>query len=466
MEKASESTNHENGLLRAQVDRLQTELREYRKRVSLSSNSANRSPPQVAGQSMGFKANWDINSNFQFEFPLFGPAQTTRIGTNGAIAKPNPTRRNTNGSPTSSAPSVARGNSLQTASPTSCSDVTRTASHPRPGSLSREDMSDLSNFFSPSVLQSASRNNSTDVLGYSAGDQRKKSGGADEAHRPAGGNGGTFHYNTASPSDSSVSHNGFNSSCVTTPETCPDMLDQHKSSDGSRRTTDEGEKAFCEIFQTACGNKENPIPLMMSESNVTSAPSTTVKTPGSELPSFDWLASQNGGAFDPVLFADYRDPQESIMNGGFGDFFNDAFPSLDGVTSPAITSQEPNTYLPRKRDLLQEIETQSEKEPEVVPGETRKQFLTCNMLWYVCAAPCPDTLPTRCILDILTSLCRDRVQRSQKVQSGEVDMDDLCSQLKSKAKCSGSGAVIDQKDVDAILGPAPKEHEDFLKIFT
>jgi len=45
-------------------------------------------------------------------------------------------------------------------------------------------------------------------------------------------------------------------------------------------------------------------------------------------------------------------------------------------------------------------------------------------------------------------------------------MDDLCLQLKSKAKCSGTGAVIDQKDVDAILGPASKEHEDFLKIFT
>ena len=60
---------------------------------------------------------------------------------------------------------------------------------------------------------------------------------------------------------------------------------------------------------------------------------------------------------------------------------------------------------------------------------------------------------------------RDRVQKSEKVQSGEADMDDLCSQLKSKAKCSGSGAVINQKDVDAILGPAPKEQFDFLKMF-
>ena len=60
---------------------------------------------------------------------------------------------------------------------------------------------------------------------------------------------------------------------------------------------------------------------------------------------------------------------------------------------------------------------------------------------------------------------RDRVQRSEKVQSGEADMDDLCTQLKAKARCSGSGAVIDQQDVDAILGPAPNDQHDFLKMF-
>lgn len=57
------------------------------------------------------------------------------------------------------------------------------------------------------------------------------------------------------------------------------------------------------------------------------------------------------------------------------------------------------------------------------------------------------------------------MQRSEKVQSGAADMDDLCSQLKAKAKCSGHGAVIDQKDVDAILGPVPADKQDFFKMF-
>ena len=45
-------------------------------------------------------------------------------------------------------------------------------------------------------------------------------------------------------------------------------------------------------------------------------------------------------------------------------------------------------------------------------------------------------------------------------------MDDLCSQLKSKAKCSGKGAVIDQAEVDRILGPVRKDQPDFLKMFS
>ncbi len=53
-----------------------------------------------------------------------------------------------------------------------------------------------------------------------------------------------------------------------------------------------------------------------------------------------------------------------------------------------------------------------------------------------------------------------------KVQSGEIDMNDLCAQLKQKAKCTGTGAVIEQKDVDDILGPAPDHQKDYLKMFT
>ena len=199
------------------------------------------------------------------------------------------------------------------------------------------------------------------------------------------------------------------------------------------------------------------------------------KSFGGDFQGIDWLASQNGGAFDPVLFGDYRDPQESIMNSDFGGFFSDAFPLAD-FGSPLTTPHETN--LPPKKDLMKEIEDRQEgREPEInLSEEAPKQFLTCNMLWSVIL------LCQRSVTIGLSSLMfmirgdhspwskltldRDRVQRSERVQSGEADMDDLCSQLKSKAKCSGSGAVIDQKDVDAILGPAPDVQKGFLKMFS
>src|ERR1700759_4777927 len=65
LEKASESANHENGLLRAQVERLQVELKEYRKRLSwVSSNGLNRSQPVSFNQ--GRNSSGNNQNDFQF----------------------------------------------------------------------------------------------------------------------------------------------------------------------------------------------------------------------------------------------------------------------------------------------------------------------------------------------------------------------------------------------------------------
>ena len=57
------------------------------------------------------------------------------------------------------------------------------------------------------------------------------------------------------------------------------------------------------------------------------------------------------------------------------------------------------------------------------------------------------------------------MQNSERVHSGEFDMDDLCTQLKAKAKCSGQGAVIDSAEVDRILGPLSQDKNGFMKQF-
>jgi AP-1-like transcription factor len=89
LQKASESANHENSILRAQIEKMSMELREYRKRFSLT-GGVGRSPslnngisPYLSGKGLGNGAVNNPNDvNFQFEFPRFGrlpgpPASTT-----------------------------------------------------------------------------------------------------------------------------------------------------------------------------------------------------------------------------------------------------------------------------------------------------------------------------------------------------------------------------------------------------
>ena len=103
------------------------------------------------------------------------------------------------------------------------------------------------------------------------------------------------------------------------------------------------------------------------------------KSPAVDINGIDWMAQQNGGAFDPVLFGDYRDPHDNILNNNaFGDFFNDAFPSQDFGT-PYYTGEAP----PRK-DLMQEIEVQKNSNPnESGPKDDKKNYVDCGGLWFV-----------------------------------------------------------------------------------
>lgn len=46
---------------------------------------------------------------------------------------------------------------------------------------------------------------------------------------------------------------------------------------------------------------------------------------------------------------------------------------------------------------------------------------------------------------------RERLQNCPKVQSGDFDLDGLCSDLQKKAKCSGTGAVVDENDFKKVM---------------
>ena len=135
----------------------------------------------------------------------------------------------------------------------------------------------------------------------------------------------------------------------------------------------------------AFGNFANPISPVLAESNGISATSNMVKSPFADINGIDWLAQQNGGQFDPVLFGDYRDPQENILNNNsFGDFFNDAFPVQDLQDfSSAYNTADFASPAP-KHDLMQQVDKQKEGSPlEFIPSDEARQFISCDKLWLV-----------------------------------------------------------------------------------
>ena len=51
----------------------------------------------------------------------------------------------------------------------------------------------------------------------------------------------------------------------------------------------------------------------------------------------------------------------------------------------------------------------------------------------------------------LTISCRNQLQSNPDFQEGKFDLDSLCSELRTKARCSESGVMVDQNHVDAAL---------------
>ncbi len=176
LEKASETTNHENGLLRAQVERLQVELKEYRKRLSWISSSGQGVSPSLGSGAPGAAARKSLNSNhndFQFEFPRFGDLPTSNLSNNAASAKKSdnhPQRSATLPTKPSSfgVPGIVGRTSLMSSSPqTSGPSYRSTSNSPTSASnlsplvpntknyASSSSLDSFSGLFSPSILEAS-----------------------------------------------------------------------------------------------------------------------------------------------------------------------------------------------------------------------------------------------------------------------------------------------------------------------
>lgn len=401
LEKASKAATSENGILRSQIEKMTVELNEYKKRFSLAT-AAQAANPLNRNLSFGNSIFNNINDvNFQFEFPKFGhlsgPSPAAAATTNGknhaspaVTASPQrswtvDSASTSNGTPNSAA--------AASSSHTSPQDTSRVPS--KNATATKEDLSKLSNAFTPPLANTNTNNNNTNRSSLDS-------------------------TATSSPSASSNYNAASNSSCATSPEPC------NQSPTGSKpldTLTTIGEEQSAATANPSNGTQDGSQFAHVS------------------LDDMNWLNSQSSFRFDPQLFGDYRESQDNILsNGGFDDsFFNDA---LDVDFTTPFNMPPPPSTAPHKVDLIAQIDAAKDGEfasssiaqcanrkdirPTPVQISGPGQMLTCNVIW-------------------------ERLQSCPKVQNGDFDLDGLCSDLQKKAKCSGSGAVVDETDFKAVM---------------
>lgn len=435
-------------MLRAQVEKMAAELREYKKRLTLTGGNGNGIssisggvPSYLSGKGLGGNmTNNPSNLNFEFEFPRFGslPGSQTFKSFDGPLRKPASDNRERPSTLPAGKPALQKRPSESSVASFTNNSTNLVPSQERPNA---KDISGLSGLFSPSILEDVGSGANLDYMTHTSSGTSRSSSDSATGNNDTGNS--TSH---SSPCASMISQHGPSSSCGTSPEPLtqsPIALKPNETLLGTIgeehehvcTASTEGEVTFCEKLNMACGNPNNPVPRAMSK------PSALSDSIGTGFDGIDWLAEQNGGQFDPVLYGDYREPQDNIVaNSTFGDtFFSEAF-AMPDFGSPFNAAPSPAA----KKDLVKEMDDKLDGEDEVVPGEDNSRMLSCNNIWFVTTPGHPPPLYA------LTS-ARDRLQSCDKVKSGDFDLDGLCSQLQQKARCSEKGAVVDEKDFNDVI---------------
>jgi AP-1-like transcription factor len=346
LEKLSESQNHENSLLRAQVERQQVELREYKKRLSVpapTTSSSFSSYPLTSST-----ASTMIPNAFSFDFPQFSSLSYLPIDTSGQqpLFDMNLTTSPTTASRHGSADLLSN---MSTMAPSPGSDALRSLkgsiSGDSPGSTvpappeiwGRRDYNIFASPKNTAVPPPAPSRTDSDI--------RR----------------GIFQFNTessSSPSQSSTSQgHGASSSCETSPESTAHATTIIKEEQTSPNTRPEANEDW----------KNNTANDFGTFSNV------------------------NTGAENMPLWVDL--PNNSVMGDGSftGGFFNDVMPSGIDYTpmdwSDLITGSSARTGLTpavQKSNPMEDMTVMPSITENAVSSHTspgKKDFSACNKIW-------------------------------------------------------------------------------------
>jgi AP-1-like factor len=470
-------------LLKAQIEKQQAELREYKKRLSMHGN-IKRSPSSTSDFHIR-NFSGSLGDGFQFDFANFGSQSVGQH--NAALGSPgNPhstieqqdnvapgtTRSLSQKSPAHVQSQDGYGSQVaQSLSPQEKANIGTTFPSDDTSNLptynNTNDSPDFSNLltnsnlndlFSPSLFKSAN------LDAYLSGGQLDS--GSSDARTFTADNGGdttaglnrAFQFNgdsnasdTTSPSASSNSQwnaNGITtSSCETSPEPYAEGPSARNKS----------------LASNSLASPQNSL-LSSYNSNSPHALSNVQNMSTPNLGSIDYSVPSAAG-FDPVLFGDYRESQAAIVGSGdfTGGFFDDALytapvdysspSSLFGIlqtpqstTFSPVSTRASTTGMPSSKKLLAEMEKAGDGEETATSHGG--SFISCNKIWYSPLHPQMEHLSTSANASISR---RTQLQNNPDFQDGKFDLDQLCSELRTKAKCSETGMMVPKEHVDKAL---------------
>lgn len=321
MQKASDDANNENKVLRAQVEQMTAELKEYRNRLTLTSGRSTSQGSKLPGAGTPAAGNFN-DVNFQFEFPKFGVLPGPNMNNNNKASQAKPA----SASPLASLGARSKTTSSSVKGQSKENSVSPVSSNGKYNG--KDDFSNISAFFDPAMTHGSMSTSRTST----------------DSASPFAQNNGTT--STSSPSASSQSNCGPTSSCGTSPEP---------------------------FNQSPMGFK--PVDAMTTIGEEQSSMTTSVNSGGQnnglfagiDPTSFDWLAQQStGGQFDPQLFQNYRDPQDSVFGGNSANPFDDSFfnDALDAdFFMPYNVAPSPN--LPKKTNLIEQIDADKNRDDDI-----------------------------------------------------------------------------------------------------
>ncbi|KAF5094253.1 hypothetical protein DV451_005054 [Geotrichum candidum] len=212
----------------------------------------------------------------------------------------------------------------------------------------------------------------------------------------------------------------------------PSLISDSSSSQPTPDTADT--ESFCDKLSMACGTTENPIPLAGSNPEPTlgqvvinsqKPPSPLLKV-SKNLPGTDIQNAAN--MISPPIFeldflSEYRDPI----------FDKEYFNSINGLTT------EVSIFDPLEPTNMQNNNISASQQPQPATAQENAPVLT----------PDEDTVPAKTENLMGCNDIWDRISAHPKFSN--LDIDGLCTELRTKAKCTETGVVISEPDVNKAI---------------